>query len=629
MSTAIASLLDGAVIIALALAAAILLRRRSAAARHAILVTAVAAALAMPALEAALPLIPVIERAAPAYAASSQTALLSDASPSIAVSGAAAAASAGTSWLEIAIVLWAAGAIVILASLATSMIRLARLRARATSVDGVWREQADELASRAGIRRPIALLQSTDPSLLVTCGIVRPAIVLPAGASSWPRDRIRNVLRHELAHVARHDAAIQTAAEVFRALHWFNPLAWTLCRRLRQESEYACDDAVLGAGVKAEDYAGDLLAIARELSARRQWASAHAMAHPSTLERRISAMLHRHHNRAALRRRAWIGAAIAALGISVPIAAAGIADAAPIEVASAMDVLLPPVTAGTDVSPQAQQAPPPPPRPVVRRDPAPLSQATAAVNGTVVDQLGGVIPGANVTLTDLRSGIASTMKTTAEGRFIARGLPASQYELAVRLAGFNTVTEKLTLTAGAVLQRTITLPIGTLQEAIHVSCAAPQARTWRYFPTRHTQEQPAAQTVRSPGLWRINGLRAPEPPARWIFRGNLLPVVFAQERPQAPVRVGGAVRAPRKMKDAKPLCPSDAPAGEFTIQLIGRIDRDGAIEKVALEPSTPQPPVALVEAALTAVRQWVFSPTLLNGVPIDVGIAVRIVFTKQ
>jgi beta-lactamase regulating signal transducer with metallopeptidase domain len=36
-----------------------------------------------------------------------------------------------------------------------------------------------------------------------------------------------------------------TAAEVLRSVFWFNPLLWAASARLRQESEYACDDAVL------------------------------------------------------------------------------------------------------------------------------------------------------------------------------------------------------------------------------------------------------------------------------------------------------------------------------------------------------------------------------------------------
>ena len=92
------------------------------------------------------------------------------------------------------------------------------------------------------------LLQSHHPALLVTWGLGSPKILLPATASAWPADRIRVVLAHELAHVVRHDWLTQISAELLRALYWFNPLVWLAARRLREESERACDDAVLETG---------------------------------------------------------------------------------------------------------------------------------------------------------------------------------------------------------------------------------------------------------------------------------------------------------------------------------------------------------------------------------------------
>jgi beta-lactamase regulating signal transducer with metallopeptidase domain len=40
-----------------------------------------------------------------------------------------------------------------------------------------------------------------------------------------------------------------------RAIHWCNPVVWRGCNRLREESERACDDAVLAGGVEAPRYA--------------------------------------------------------------------------------------------------------------------------------------------------------------------------------------------------------------------------------------------------------------------------------------------------------------------------------------------------------------------------------------
>ena len=123
-------------------------------------------------------------------------------------------------------------------------------------------------------------------------------MLLPAGAAGWTHDRIRIVLAHELAHATRADWAVQALAELLRAIYWFNPLFWLASRRLRRESELACDDAVLGAGVEPPEYASQLVAIARELSAERPaWVPAAAIVGPSHFERRITAMLNARLNR--------------------------------------------------------------------------------------------------------------------------------------------------------------------------------------------------------------------------------------------------------------------------------------------------------------------------------------------
>src|SRR5206468_3458320 len=86
----------------------------------------------------------------------------------------------------------------------------------------------------------------------------------------WTDERARIVLSHEIAHIRRGDWLAQMLGEVLRAIHWFNPLVWIVCRRLRQESEHACDDAVLGSGVAAADYASHLLDLARTVNAASQ-----------------------------------------------------------------------------------------------------------------------------------------------------------------------------------------------------------------------------------------------------------------------------------------------------------------------------------------------------------------------
>jgi soluble lytic murein transglycosylase-like protein len=88
----------------------------------------------------------------------------------------------------------------------------------------------------------------------MTWGVLRPVILLPESARFD-----KAILRHELAHVRRGDALVLALAEVTKALQWFNPLVWIAVKRLRAESERACDDAVVASGIAPAEVADRLV----------------------------------------------------------------------------------------------------------------------------------------------------------------------------------------------------------------------------------------------------------------------------------------------------------------------------------------------------------------------------------
>jgi TonB family protein len=121
------------------------------------------------------------------------------------------------------------------------------------------------LCRRVGLVRVPRLVETAAGSMPTTSGIVRPVIGFPAGAAdTWPEDRLEGVLLHELAHIRRRDLLVQLLAQVACALHWYNPLVWGALRRLRLESEMACDDLVVASGVRASSYGDLLIRLARE-----------------------------------------------------------------------------------------------------------------------------------------------------------------------------------------------------------------------------------------------------------------------------------------------------------------------------------------------------------------------------
>jgi TonB family protein len=153
----------------------------------------------------------------------------------------------------------------------------------------------------------------------MTWGVVRPQILLPADARTWPEDARDLVVRHEAAHVASHDWAWQTMARVVTAALWFHPLAWFADQRLRREAERAADDAVLAGGANPADYADELVRVARSMTATPATTiAAVGMVERSSLEQRVRHVLDRHAGRgpASWLVRAIVAVFVAALSVS-------------------------------------------------------------------------------------------------------------------------------------------------------------------------------------------------------------------------------------------------------------------------------------------------------------------------
>ena len=93
------------------------------------------------------------------------------------------------------------------------------------------------------------------------------------------------------------------------------------------------------------------------------------------------------------------------------------------------------------------------------------------------------------------------------------------------------------------------------------------------------------------------------------------------------MRVGGNIRPPEKVKDVPPVYPAVAQSARVQgiVILEAIIGLDGKVSEVKVLRS-----VALLdEAAITAVKQWEYTPTLLNGVPVSVIMTVTVNFTLQ
>ena len=94
--------------------------------------------------------------------------------------------------------------------------------------------------------------------------------------------------------------------------------------------------------------------------------------------------------------------------------------------------------------------------------------------------------------------------------------------------------------------------------------------------------------------------------------------------PQAPIRTGGDVLPPQKIHHVAPAYPSIARSARVSgiVILDATIAEDGSVQDVRVLRSIR----LLDDAAVDAVRQWRFTPTLLNGQPVRVLMTVTVSF---
>jgi beta-lactamase regulating signal transducer with metallopeptidase domain len=112
-----------------------------------------------------------------------------------------------------------------------------------------------------------------------TLGVFRPAVIIPESLLPWvlrhrdptpqERDRLCQVLRHELAHIAHRDDLVTLITLVMLSFFWFHPVAHWAYRRVRMNNELCCDEDVVRSGVRPADYVDTLMGIVAGQFSRR------------------------------------------------------------------------------------------------------------------------------------------------------------------------------------------------------------------------------------------------------------------------------------------------------------------------------------------------------------------------
>jgi TonB family protein len=205
--------------------------------------------------------------------------------------------------------------------------------------------------------------------------------------------------------------------------------------------------------------------------------------------------------------------------------------------------------------------------------------APASLSGSVYDTTGAVLPGVALTLEDAAQ-TKWPATTDSVGHFEFPRVPAGSYVLTASIPGFRPLRNEFDLQNARDWDRAVTLQVGDVQETVTV-------RESRMAATAQTSPRPQ----------------------------------FAQ-----PVRVGGNIRAPRKELNVPPTYPvaMRAAGREGVVPIEAIIGRDGTVSSVRVLSAQVHPDFAI--AAVDAVRQWRFRPTLLNGAPVEVVMTVSVKF---
>jgi TonB family protein len=205
--------------------------------------------------------------------------------------------------------------------------------------------------------------------------------------------------------------------------------------------------------------------------------------------------------------------------------------------------------------------------------------SAATISGSLYDPSGAAIPDAKVSLYNPDTATNQQLASQPDGRFSFDNLPGGQYILRVQKPGFAALFRGFTLNPDTKIDRGLTLNIGSIQEEVRV---------------------------------QAQGTPAPQP----------------METGPKRLQIGGSVQAAKLLTKVNPKYPPSAKQAGIQGSVV--------IRTVILMSGTPgeltvlsSPSDDLSQASLDAVRQWRYSPTLLNGSPVEVVTDITVNFTLQ
>jgi TonB family protein len=478
---------------------------------------------------------------------------------------------------------------------------------------GLWRLNRYRRRSHPfGSRHGAALLVSDAIASPVTFGVLRPVVLLPAGFPELEPKVQQAILCHELLHVRRRDWLFLMAEELVRVAFWFHPAIWWLLSEIGLAREQEVDRRVVAETRLRDEYVDALLAIAGA-GAHLDLAPASSFLRKRHLKHRVVSIL----KEVRMSQTRLFSSLAAALGI---LAAACWIVTATFPLSAAPDAVADSPGVAIDIGGAA----------LLHRAPVvyPESAREQGVQGTVVVQA-AVDAHGNVTDAQVLSGPDelrnAALQSVLRWHFApdpgARTRQVSitfqpgyaqgprQTDVASKgqpLAALKTVTIQairvLGLSDGARADLLSRLPVHE-GDSIDAAGLAQVKKIVTEFDSHLTV---------------LYGATAGEA-ALTIGTVDALPVSTVR------LRVGGNLQSAKLISKPVPRYPAEAKQARIqgVVKLFAVIGRDGAVENLTVISGDP----LLATAAMDAVKQWVYQPTLLNGNPVEVETEIDVNFT--
>jgi len=562
-------------------------------------------------------------------------------------------------WLSLA---WFGGAILYALVMLGGLFRAQFLRRSATSMAGdEWTGKLRSLTLDSRSQKPVRLLESNRVSVPTVIGWLRPSILLPAGvADELAAEFMDALLAHELAHIRRRDYLVNLFQTMIEVLLWYHPATWWVALQVRAERECCCDDEAVAVCGNPLTYAR-ALSSAERLRSASKWAIALSGASLLHRIRRLTEMKTPNLSRFAVCLIGFlaIGLILAAgAGSSVLAYVPAIAER-PVAVAMPLpseQIVRPEVLGPVRAVPKSQaaveiktvqKAPAPekfvrptqvpsmmkwvPPTEIpreygpaqwaaqqekyeallaaerqklaelkvrldkdhpevvqlsrliadletqkedlMRRHAQLLASLGPKITGSVYDPAGAVVPGVGISLVNTSDKRMIVMTTSdARGHFEIDSFTGFDFELRFELAGF--APQVLSSRNMGTAPLGVMLELGSIKETVTIMTGA------------------------------VTGVAVP-----------------ATIRP---IRVGGSIVQPKLIQRVEPVYPPQAKIDniEGTVVISALIDEEGQVKNAVMLSGHTM----LKDAALESVRQWRFSPALLNGEPWSMRLSITLVF---